>query len=287
MSTITPTHASAPAPAPAPAPASERPAYKVTGVGVLRSEWAKLWTLRSTWITLGLGLLFLVAFGLIASARYKSIVTSGQPLDKDFADATAVSLSMFGTHFAQLALGVLGVLVTAGEYSTGMIRSTLAAVPRRLPVLWSKAAVYGLVALVVGTVGAFATFLIAGGIVSGTPAALTLSDAGVVRSLLGAGLYLGLVAVIGAALGSLLRSVAGGISVLVGVLMLVPGLISLLPTAWQDNVSRYLPSDAGAAMFTLHHDATTLSPAAGLLVFLGWTALALAGAAWRLVRTDA
>lgn len=190
------------------------PAYRVTGRRVLASEWAKLWSLRSTWITLGLGLLFLVAFGLISASRYKSGIDSGH-MDRDFADSTAVSLSLFGTNFAQLALGVLGVLVTAGEYSTGMIRSTLAAVPRRLPVLWSKAAVFGLVALVVGMVGGFVAFLFGSGIVSGTPATMSLSDAGVLRSLLGAGLYLGLVGVIGAALGALLRSVAGGISVLV------------------------------------------------------------------------
>ncbi|WP_327291869.1 ABC transporter permease [Streptomyces sp. NBC_01198] len=264
-----------------------RPLYKVTGPRVLRSEWAKLWTLRSTWITLGLGLLFLVAFGLIASARYKSAVDSGEHMDADFANSTAVSLSLFGTNFAQLALGVLGVLVTAGEYSTGMIRSTLAAVPRRLPVLWSKAAVFGAVALVISTVGAFVTFLFGSSIVSGTPADLSISHAGAVRALFGAGLYLGLVAVIGTALGALLRSVAGGVSVLVATLMLIPGLVSLLPNSWQDNISPYLPSNAGEALFTLHHDATTLAPAAGLAVFLGWTVLALAGAAWRLVHSDA
>src|SRR3954471_11400024 len=96
-----------------------RPAYRVTGRRVLSSEWEKLWSLRSTWITLGLGLLFLVAFGLVAAGRYES--TYGSPrMDHDFAASTAVSLSLFGTNFAQLALGVLGVLVTAGEYSTGM-----------------------------------------------------------------------------------------------------------------------------------------------------------------------
>ncbi|MEU6199748.1 ABC transporter permease [Streptomyces sp. NPDC047061] len=263
----------------------ERPAYRVTGRRVLSSEWAKLWSLRSTWITLGLGLLFLVAFGVIAASHYKSGLNSGHQ-DRDFATATAVSLSLFGTNFAQLALGVLGVLVTAGEYSTGMIRSTLAAVPRRLPVLWSKAAVFGLVALAVGTLGAFVAFLVGSGIVSGTPAAMGLSHAGVLRSLLGAGLYLGLVGVIGVALGALLRSVAGGISVLVASLMLIPGLISLLPSSWQDNISPYLPSNAGEAVFALTHDSTTLSPGAGLLVFLGWTALALAGAAYRLLRSD-
>ncbi|MFJ8153632.1 ABC transporter permease [Streptomyces sp. NPDC094468] len=278
MSTLTTTAETSPA-----APA--RPAYRVTGRRVLASEWAKLWSLRSTWITLGLGLLFLVAFGVIAAAHYRSGISSAHQ-DRDFATATALSLSLFGTNFAQLALGVLGVLVTAGEYSTGTIRSTLAAVPRRLPVLWSKAAVFGLVALVVGTLGVFVAFLSGSHIVSGTPAAMGLGHAGVVRSLLGAGLYLGLVGVIGTALGTLLRSVAGGISVLVGALMLLPGLISLLPSSWQDHISPYLPSDAGESMFALTHDATALSPGAGLLVFLGWTALALAAAAHRLVRSD-
>ncbi|MGW1620059.1 ABC transporter permease [Streptomyces sp. NPDC002172] len=273
------------APVEAPPATATRPVYRVTGRRVLASEWAKLWSLRSTWITLGLGLLFLVAFGLIAANHYKSGVGSPHQ-DRDFATATAVSLSLFGTNFAQLALGVLGVLVTAGEYSTGMIRSTLTAVPRRLPVLWSKAAVFGLVALVVATLGAFVAFLFGSQIVSGTPAAMGLSHAGVVRSLLGAGLYLGLVGVIGTALGALLRSVAGGISVLVASLMLVPGLISLLPSSWQDDISPYLPSNAGESMFALTHDSTTLSPGAGLLVFLGWTVLALAGAAYRLVRSD-
>ncbi|MBO1417512.1 ABC transporter permease [Streptomyces sp. FH025] len=282
MTTTAPSQTATPA-----EPRPARPAYKVTPARVLRSEWAKLWSLRSTWITLGLALLFLVAFGLIAAFQFKSRLTSGRPMDRDFSDANALSLSLFGTNFAQLALGVLGVLVAAGEYSTGMIRSTLAAVPRRLPVLWSKATVYGLIALVLGTVGVFVVFLADSGILSGTRAAMGLSDAGVVRSLLGAGFYLALVGVIGVALGALLRSVAGGIAVLVAALMLIPGLTSLLPSSWQDHIGPYLPSHAGQAMFALQHDATTLSPTAGLLVFLGWTALALAGAAVRLVRSDA
>jgi hypothetical protein len=271
-----------PRPASSDAAPAPRPQYKVTGRRVLRSEWSKLWSLRSTWITLGIGLLFLLAFGVIAALRYKSGTT-----DPDFADSTALDLSLFGLTFGQLALGVLGVLVTAGEYSTGMIRSTLAAVPRRLPVLWSKSVAYGVVAFVVGLVGAFAAFLIGSSILSGTPAALTLSDSGVLRSLLGAGLYLGMVGVLGAALGALLRSVAGGISVLVGALMLIPGLISLLPASWHNNIEPYLPSTAGGSMFALHRDAHTLSPTAGFLVFGLWVAVTVSAAAWRLARTDA
>ncbi|AUG82031.1 membrane protein [Kitasatospora sp. MMS16-BH015] len=277
--------------APSPtAPAAEtrpaRPVYKVTAARVVRSEWAKLWSLRSTWITLGLALVFLIAFGLIAAAQFKSRLDSGRHMDRDFADATTLSLSLFGTNFAQLALGVLGVLISAGEYSTGMIRSTLAAVPRRLPVLWAKAGVFGVIALVLATVGVFVAFLTDTGILDGTRAAMTLSSAGAVRGLFGASVYLALVGVIGVALGALLRSVAGGISVLVASLMLVPGLVSLLPTDWQSHIAPYLPSHAGEAMFALTHDASTLSPAAGLGVFLLWTVAALAGAAVRLVRTD-
>ncbi|MFF4345484.1 ABC transporter permease subunit [Kitasatospora sp. NPDC001540] len=282
MSTIAPTPA-----APSAAERPARPPYRVTAVRVVRSEWAKMWSLRSTWITLGLGLFFLVAFGLIAAFQFKSRLDSGRPMERDFAEANALTLSLFGTNFAQLALGVLGVLIAAGEYSTGTIRSTLAAVPRRLPVLWAKALVYGVVALVPATVGVFVAFLIGGDVLSGTRAALTFADPGVVRGLFGAGLYLGLVGVIGVALGMLLRSVAGGISVLVASLMLVPGLVSLLPTSWHSHISPYLPSNAGQALFALHHDGTTLSPGAGLAVFALWTAAALAGGAVRLVRRDA
>ncbi|MDX2972099.1 hypothetical protein PWY87_09015 [Kribbella solani] len=267
--------------------AGAKPRYRVTTAHVLRSESTKLWSLRSTWITLGLGLLFLVAFGIIAALRYRSSVTSGRQLDPDFADATTLSLSLFGVPLSQLALGVLGVLVIGGEYSTGAIRSTLAAVPRRLPVLWSKAAVYGVVALVIAFVGVFISFFVDSGILHSTRAALTISDSGVLRSLLGAVLYLALIGVIGVALGTLIRSVAGAISALVGALMLVPGLISLLPKSWGNAIQPYLPSEAGQSMYVLHHDPHTLSAGPGFVVFIAWTVLALAAAAWRLARSDA
>jgi ABC-type transport system involved in multi-copper enzyme maturation permease subunit len=264
-----------------------QPGLKVTGRRVIRSEWAKLWSLRSTWITLTLGLLFLLAFGTIAALRYKSMSASGQPMDPDFADATALSLALFGVPFALIALGVLGVLTASGEYSSGMIRSTLAAVPRRLPVLWSKAAVYGVLAFVVGAAGAVVAFLISSGVLAGTDKAMSISDGGVLRSLLGVGVYLGLVGVIGVALGALLRSTAGGISALVGTFLLVPGLMSLLPKSWRADLTPYLPSNAGESIFALQHSAGTLTAGAGLLVLLGWTVVALGAAAYRLIRSDA
>jgi ABC-type transport system involved in multi-copper enzyme maturation permease subunit len=264
-----------------------RARYRVTGRRVLRSEWAKLWSLRSTWITLGLGLVALLGIATIAASRYTSIAGSGQRGGGDLANATAVELALFGVAFAQLALGVLGVMSSAGEYSSGSIRSTLTAVPRRLPVLWSKIAVLGGSALVVAAVGAFAGFLVADPILAGTAAHLSLTGAGVARSLAGAALYLGLVGVIGLALGFLLRSVAGGIATLVAVLLLLPGLLALLPTSWSTHIGPYLPSNAGGAIYALHQAPGTLSPGGGTLVLLAWTVVAVAAAAWRLATKDA
>jgi len=212
-------------------------AYKVTGLRVLRSEWAKFWSLRSSWITLGVAVFLLVLFGAIASYTYSPGAATGGPPGGASGDSTAVSLALTGVTFASLAVGVLGVLLAAGEYSTGMIRSTLAAVPRRLPVLWSKAAVIGPIALVLTSIGALAAFLLGAPGLDGEKIALSLGDDGVLRSLAGAGVYLGLVAVFGVALGVLIRSSAGAIAALVGILLILPGLASLLPDSLYDSIN--------------------------------------------------
>jgi ABC-type transport system involved in multi-copper enzyme maturation permease subunit len=271
-----------------PAATRARPDYRVTRVHVLRSEWAKFWSLRSSWITLGVSLLLLIAIGLVAANRYTPQLASDQ--DKHHlisAGGNAVAVALAGITLAQLAIGVLGVLFTAGEYSTGMIRSTLAAVPRRLPVLWSKVLVFGLTTLVLGTAGAVVAFLGGEHLLAGQRIALSLSSSGVVRCLIAAGGYLALVAVMGMALGVLVRSVAGGIAALIAGLMLLPVLTNLLPSNWADNVSPYLPGNAGDAMFALTRESNTLSPGAGLAVFAGWAVLLLALGAWRLARADA
>ncbi|MFF5083726.1 ABC transporter permease [Actinoplanes sp. NPDC000266] len=254
----------------------------VTQPRVARSELAKFESLRSSWITLGLALLFLVGLGVIAAFQFRSGIDA-----PGSEGTTGYSMALFGVTFALIAIGVLGVLTSSAEYTTGMIRSTLAAVPRRLPVLWAKALVYGVIAFLVGVVGAFAAFLATSAVLSGTSGAVSLSDDGVLRGLLGAGVYLGLVGVIGVALGALLRSTAGGISTLVGTFLLVPGLMSLLPDSWSDAITPYLPSNAGASIYALTQTDGSLSAGAGLLVMLAWTAAALAGAAYRLKRSDA
>ncbi|MFF4590356.1 ABC transporter permease [Streptomyces sp. NPDC001388] len=264
----------------------DRPAYRVTALGVLRSEWGKFWSLRSSWITLGVSLFLLTAIGAIAAATYSPGSNGGGPPGPSSGPEDAVSVALTGLTFASLAVGVLGVLMSAGEYSTGMIRSTLAAVPRRLPVLWSKSVVTSVLVVPVAVIGALAAFGLGVPSLDGESISMSFGDDGVLRSLIGAGVYLGLVGVWGVALGSLLRSTASGITVLVSSLLILPGLTSLLPASWKDDITPYLPSNAGQAVTHLHQASDSLGPWAGLAVFAGWVALTLAGAAYRLVRTD-
>lgn len=266
-----------------------RAPYRVTWPRVLRSEWTKLRSLRSTWITLAFAVVALIGFATIAAYQYKSSLgsTTADPMDDNFVGVDALSLTTMGVGIGQLALVVLGVLAAAGEYSTGAIRSTLAAVPKRIPVLGAKAVVFFLVSFVVGLVSTVVGFLIANTIVAGTDAHLSLGDSGVLRALAGSGLYLGLIGVLSLTLGFLLRSVPGGISGMVAVLLLVPGLVGLLPAAWRDEITRYLPSSTGDALCSVDQASGMLSPGSAALVLLGWTVLALAGAAWRLLGKDA
>ena len=248
---------------------------KITPGGVVAAEWTKFSSLRSTWITTGISVLLLIAFGMIASASL-----SGNGL-------SAIDLALSGSTLAALTVGVLGVLLGAGEYTTGMIRATLAAVPRRLPVLWSKSLVAGAAASVTMTAGAFAAFALGSAVLNDEVAGLGLGDDGVLRALIGAGLYLGLVAVLGVAVGMLIRSSAGAIAILAGLLLIVPGLAALLPDGVSEVVTPYLPSNAGSAVMTLTHGDGTLGPWTGLAVFAGYVVVALAAAALRLRKTDA
>ncbi|MEV4343295.1 ABC transporter permease [Actinoplanes sp. NPDC049596] len=248
---------------------------KITPAGVVAAEWTKFSSLRSTWVTTGISVFLLIAFGMIASASVSDDSLS------------SVDLALSGSTLAALAVGVLGALLGAGEYTTGMIRATLAAVPRRLPVLWSKSLVAGTAALVTMTAGAFAAFALGSAVLNDEVGRLALGDDGVLRALFGAGLYLGLVAVLGVALGMLVRSSAGAIAILAGLLLIVPGLAALLPDSIADTITPYLPSNAGSAVMALTHDDGTLGPWTGLAVFAGYVVVALAATAVRLKKTDA
>lgn len=265
-------------------------AARTTTPRVIRSEWIKLRTLRSTWLTIG-GMLFaLVSFGLISAltASGQVEVAPGQGGPPGFAGADPVATVLAGANFAVLIVAVLGAIVGAREYSTGMIRTTLAAVPRRLPVLWGKLTTFVGVVAPVAVVGVLASFF--GGMAildAGGAATVAWSDDGVARALLGMAAYLVGLGVIGVALGILLRSTAGGIGMVIGAVLFVPTLASaLLPDSWND-ILKYLPSNAGQAFTSLNPGDALVNPTVGMAVFAGWVLLAIVGAAIALKRRDA
>jgi ABC-type transport system involved in multi-copper enzyme maturation permease subunit len=199
--------------------------------------------------------------------------------------------SLIGVSFAQLAFGVLGVLVISGEYSTGMIRSSFAAVPKRLPVLWAKAGVFGLVTLVLAVPSTLVAFFAAQAILkghsfNGHDIALSFSDPGVARAVLGGALYLALSGLFGLGLGAILRNTAAGISAFAAILFVLPPLMHVLPSSWDNAISPYLPSNAGSAIMQSGTPDHILAPWTGLGLFALYTAAAIAIAAIQLRRKD-
>jgi ABC-type transport system involved in multi-copper enzyme maturation permease subunit len=192
-------------------------------------------------------------------------------------DPTRISLG--GVFLAQLAIGVLGVLLIGGEFSTGMIRSSLAAVPKRLPVLWAKAFVFGGVALVLMTVASLAAFEVAQVVLSGKGVQTTIGADGVLRAVLGAAFFLTWVGLFGLALGTILRNSAAAISTLVGVLLVVPILMNFLPSDWREHVERWLPSSAGSALMAAHPTDAQLTPGNAAVMLAVYLAISLLMAA--------
>ena len=264
-------------------PTAPRQAGGVSLRGVLRSEAVKLRSLRSSWTTLASAALAMLVVGLIFAATIGGVI-GGTGEDVDGIGPTEATLQ--GMMLAQLIVGVLGVLTMTSEYATGTIRTTLAMVPSRLPVLWAKAAVVAAVTfplMLLASLGAFV-----GGqalIANGDMATASLGDPGVLRAVVGAAGYLTAVALAGLAIGTLLRATAASIATLFGAVFLLPGLGGvLLPAAWRDDVLQYLPSNAGTAITTVDSGAGLLSPGAGLLVLLAWVVVPLVLAARALRR---
>jgi hypothetical protein len=225
-----------------------------------------------------------IGFGIIASAITVSRWGTLSAADKASFDPLATSL--LGVRFGVLAIGVLGVLLITGEYATGMIRSTMTAVPKRLPVLWGKTVVYALVALVIAVPSVFIAFFAGQAILSGQHIQIAFSHTGVAGAVIGAAGYLTLVGLFAMGLGAILRSTAAGIATFAGIMYVIPPLISILPSSVANSIDPYLPSNAGQAMMQIGHHANTLSPGAGLAVFAGYVAAVIAAGAVLLVRRD-
>ena len=259
--------------------------YPVTQARVIKSEWTKLRSVRSTLWSLLAAFLIVVGLGILICAARASHIDRESLRDRLTFDATGTSLA--GAFLAQLAIGTLGVLLMTGEYSTGMVRATFGAVPRRLPVLWAKALVFAVVAFVTMQIAAFIAFFGGQAAFSSKHLDVSISDPGVLRAVIGAGLYLMLVGSFGLALGALIRSTAGGIATLFGLLLVLPIIVNFLPSDWSDKINKYLPGSAGQALMSVVRDHNSLSPWVGFAVFCGYVAVALAAAGFLLVRRDA
>jgi ABC-2 type transport system permease protein len=190
--------------------------------------------------------------------------------------------------FAQLAIGVLGVLVVSAEYSTGTIRATFSAVPRRPMVLIAKVVVFGAVVLVVGEATSFAAFALGQHLLAGKTPTASLSDPGVLRAVLSGGLYLFALGLLALGLGAILRHTAAAISTFVGLLLVVPIIADALPTSFEQDVSRYLPAQIGTVMLSAtHHGSDPFGPWTGFALLCGYAAVVLIVATVLLVRRDA
>jgi hypothetical protein len=257
----------------------------VTFARVVHGEWIKFRSLRSTYWTLGAALVVMGGFSALLCWAQASRWSHLPPAER--AAFTPVEHSLRGYFVAQMIVGVLGVLMISGEYSTGMIRASLSAVPRRLPVLGAKAAVFGAVTWVVATVAALVAFFLGQAILNGEHIGVGFSTPGAPRVVLGMGLYLTAVGLLAVGLGALLRNTAAGIASVFGIMMVLPLLVEALPSSWGNAIGPYLPSNAGGALTTLHQQAHQLSPWTGFLVMCLYVVAALVGGGIVLRRRDA
>ena len=259
---------------------------RVTQLRIVRSEWTKLITLRSTLWSLFTAVILTIGLPLLFAAVTSSHWGSMGPHER--ADRHPLDIALAGVNLSQLAIGVLGVLVITGEYSTGMIRASLTAVPKRLPVLWAKTAVYALVSFLLMVPSVLIAFFASQAILSKHDILqISFGHGGVARAVFGGAVYLALLAVLTVALGTIVRNTAGGIAVFAAIFFVIPPLLNILPASWNNAISPYLPDAAGRSIFSLTHGAHDLAPAPGLALFAGYCAVALAIAALVLVRRDA
>ena len=225
----------------------------------------------------------IVGFGVLYSLVR---VTRPPRTAADMASFDPTAISLAGVQLAQIAVAVLGVLLITSEYATGMIRTSMVAVPRRLPVLWGKAIVFVLTAPVLFVPAVFVTFLVSQSVLSREQLDTSLDQPGVARAVLGSALYLIAVGLLGLGLGALLRNTAGAIASLFGVLFGLQLVVGFLPATLADRIARYLPTPAGVAVSNVQPDPASLGPWAGFGLFCLYTAITLGLAAWLLRRRD-
>jgi ABC-2 type transport system permease protein len=251
----------------------------------VNAEWIKFRSVRSNVFALLAAGAVLVMIGTMFSSLAGSDKSALPPGATNGTDS--LSMSFGAMNLCQLVLGVLGAIFVAGEYSTGMIRSMFTAMGSRSTVLWAKAIVLGGASWTVMTVASFAVFFTGQAAYGGTDATYSLGDPGVLRAVLGGGVYGAGIVLMGLALGFILRSSAAAIGTLIGTLMILPGLVGFLPDSIGESVGKFLPSTAGQAFLSVSGGSKLLSPGAGFAVFAVWVIGMLGIAVFMLRRRDA
>jgi ABC-2 type transport system permease protein len=256
----------------------------------LLAEWTKIRSVRSTPWTL---IVFVIAtLGLTALFGWLTVhaIESGRVGRRAAALAADPVDFILGTGLGlgQLAICVLGVLTMTTEYSTGVIRASLLAVPKRLHVLAAKAVVFAVLIFIIGEIAAFCSFFIGKSIVAPV-STVALSQPGVTRAVIGAGLYLTVLGLFALAIGTLVRHSAGAIAIVIFLVLIAPGLLNLLNSYdWGAHIHAWFPIVAGGYITADHQQAgQLLTPWQGFGVFCGWTALLLIAGGYLLRRRDA
>jgi ABC-2 type transport system permease protein len=259
------------------------PALAVRARDALAFEWIKLQSIRSNHVTVvvasavTIGATVVAAHALAAAPAHRS----GGPIPPLLASFLAYA------EYAVLPVSVLAVLQFTSEYSTGLIRTTFAAVPRRWAVLAAKAAVFGAVALAIGELLAFACFLLTQAVLSGPHLGLSLSHPGVLGAVLAGGFLLCACALTALGLGAIIRHTAGAIAATVAAIYGVAALCLLLPAQWKDDIGRFTMAFAASQVLALHPQHGLFSPAASMLVLIAWPTAALMVAGLVVARRDA
>lgn len=262
------------------------PAMTTVGFpNLLRSEWTKLRSVRSTAWCLAIVAVAMIGLAVLMGVRWADVLAAESADKRSGFDPTNTTLA--GVYIAQIVLGALGVLVISGEYGTGLIRASLAAVPQRRLFLAAKMLVVAATALVVGEVLSFAAFGIGQALLDRRGFGTSLSAPGVLRAVAGAGLNLTGITLLAFGLGALLRHAAAALSTLFGVLFALPALSDLLPTSWRNHVINYLPLNAGSQIFVTVPAHGALSPWHGLLVLCCYPLVVLVLAFVLVERRDA
>jgi ABC-2 type transport system permease protein len=260
-------------------------AGRLTQARVAVSEWTKLHSLRSTRWSLLTATVLTIGLPLLFAAVTASHWAHMDPHER--ADRNPLDIALAGVNVSQLAIAVLGVLVITGEYSTGMIRASFTAVPKRLPVLWAKTGVFAAVTFLLMLPSVVIAFFASQAILSRHHILqISFSQPGVARSVIGGALYLTLVGMLALAVGAIVRNTAGGIAAFAALFFVIPPLLNVLPSSWNNAINPWLPSEAGRSVFSLTHGAHSLAPWPGFALFAGYTALTLGVAAVLLVRRD-